>query len=187
MKLLNIDKMETLESEEYKLKEIDKFEANNVGAIVIKPYSYYANKEDPLEELEEDYKKFMQLPHVIRMVSNDKSLQLFGYINSERYKSMRSVFLKTDIKDADPIRDINILYTPHSLTESNNDNIITNQPLSSYSTGAGISVSTVNEHTVDDISINNNITLLYIHFFELLLFCYYYFIIFIVVTNSSSK
>ena len=54
MKLLNIDKMETLESEEYKLKEIDKFEANNVGAIVIKPYSYYANKEDPLEELEEE-------------------------------------------------------------------------------------------------------------------------------------
>ena len=124
MKLLNIDKMETLESEEYKLKEIDKFEANNVGAIVIKPYSYYANKEDPLEELEEDYKKFMQLPYEIRMVSNDKSLQLFGYINSDRYKSMRSVFLKTDIKDADPIRDINILYTPHSLTESINDGII---------------------------------------------------------------
>ena len=124
MKLLNIDKMETLESEEYKLEEIKKFETNNVGAIVIKTYSYYANKEDPLEELEEDYKKFMQLPYVIRMVSNDKSLQLFGYINSDRYKSMRSVFLKTDIKDADPIRDMNILYTPHSLTESNIDGII---------------------------------------------------------------
>ena len=55
MKLLNIDKMETLESEEYKLDEIYKFETNNVGAIVIKTYSYYAKKEDPLEELEEDY------------------------------------------------------------------------------------------------------------------------------------
>ena len=37
------------------------------------------------------------------------------------------------------------------------DNIITNQPLSSYSTGAAISVSTVGEYTVNDISINNNI------------------------------
>ena len=48
MNLLNIDKMETLESEEYKLDEIKKFETNNVGAIVIKTYSYYTNKEDPL-------------------------------------------------------------------------------------------------------------------------------------------
>ena len=118
MKLLNIDKIEALETEAYKLKEILRFESIHNGVTVLKTYSHYANSKDPLDELDNDYKAFRATPYELRILANDKSLQLFGYINEDRYDTMRSMFLKSPIKNTDPIKDINKIYDPSALTES---------------------------------------------------------------------
>lgn len=67
------------------IKKVEKFE-NNTGYKLI-------YKASSLEELEKEYQDFLATPIDHRLISDDKSIELFGMSNEEHYNRLKSDFL----------------------------------------------------------------------------------------------
>lgn len=74
---------------DYKNSEVKYFNAG-LGQYVID------NNIKSLKDLENKYEKFMSLLHDDRFISDDKSISLFGKTNEDRYRELKSQFLKSE-------------------------------------------------------------------------------------------
>lgn len=99
MRMINIKQADKRDSVIYKNKEIDRWIESLPGTIVMRD-SYKS-----LKDLEDDWRKFNDMPYEYKMLSNDKSIQLFGFQNEDRYNKMRAQFLQQDIPHKDIIKD----------------------------------------------------------------------------------
>lgn len=96
--------------DEFKAKEIEKYEEHYTGLKIIKP-NYHTDN-----ELEKDWKAYLALPYHLKAIADEKSLFLFGKKNEEIYKMAKSKFLQKDIAPSNLFND----YRPGNLREAEN-------------------------------------------------------------------
>lgn len=94
MRMSNINIASRFSDDTFKEKEVERFAQTYPGNIVLKP-SYKTE-----EELDDDWKIFKGMTYDIRLLSNNKALQLYGMKNEELYQKLKHEFLKNDIKNS---------------------------------------------------------------------------------------
>ena len=94
MRMNNINIASRFSDPDFKEKEVERFSQTYPGNIVLKP-SYKSE-----EELDADWEGFNNMTYDIKLLSNNKALQLYGMKNEEYYQQLKSEFLKSDIKNS---------------------------------------------------------------------------------------
>ena len=123
MRMNNINIASRFSDPDFKEKEVERFSQTYPGNIVLKP-SYKSE-----EELDADWEEFNNMTYNIKLLSNNKALQLYGMKNEEYYQQLKSKFLKSDIKNSKILDKVyapeginyidNTIYSSYSYTESN--------------------------------------------------------------------
>lgn len=93
MKLTNLNMPARFTDDEFKDKEVQRFRIEYPSMILFKQ-SY-----DSEVELERDKVKWDMMGYEQRLISNEKSLRLFGAKNEDRYPKLKAKFTKADIKN----------------------------------------------------------------------------------------
>lgn len=105
-KMTNVSSVTRFKDDDYKNKEIDRWEKVYTGCIILR------DDYETEEELETDWDKFSQMPHSLQLVSDDKAQVLYGMTNEEKYFDIKKKFLKQNLKP-----DNTFIYRPSSLQE----------------------------------------------------------------------
>ena len=123
MRMNNFNVETRFSDDNFKEKEIERFEQIYTGSIILKPHY---NSE---EELNKDWQEFKDMSYEKRYLSNSKALKLYGKKNEEIYREFKHKFLKTDIKNSKILDKVyapeginyidNTIYSSYSYTESN--------------------------------------------------------------------